>query len=151
MADRSKNQVNIRNKRASFEYHLEKFFDAGIALTGPEVKSLRAGKASISEAYCYLTDDGIFIKGMHISEFALGGYVDQKPLRDRRLLLTKNEIHKLRTALKDVGYTLIPVEVFFSESGYAKVKIALARGKKNFDKREDLKNKDFKREIGKYV
>ncbi len=143
-------EVRIRNRKASFEYFIEQEFDAGIVLTGPEVKSLRDGKATISEAYCFLTDTGISIKGMHIAEFKNAGYVEQSPYRDRSLLLNKHELKKLRNKMKDQGYTLIPLELFFAESGYAKIKIGLARGKKNYDKRQDIKSKDVKREMDRY-
>ena len=141
----------IRNRKASHDYQLEQTFDAGMVLTGPEIKSIRDGKASITEAYCILTDNGAIVKGMHIAEFRNAGYVEQEPLRDKQLLLTKNELKKIRLKLKDVGYTLIPLEVFFSDSGYAKLKIALARGKKTVDKREDLKSKDQEREMRRFV
>ncbi|MCB0733471.1 MAG: SsrA-binding protein SmpB [Flavobacteriales bacterium] len=150
MAKRKSDQ-RIRNRRASFDYHLEQEFDAGMVLTGPEIKSVRDGKASITEAYCLMTDTGMLIRGMHIAEFKNAGYVEQKPHRDRQLLLTKSELKKIRGKLKDVGYTVIPVEVFFSESGYAKLKIALARGKKTVDKREDLKSKDQEREMRRFA
>ena len=140
-------EIRIKNRKATFDYFIELEFDAGIILTGAEVKSLRAGKASISEAYCYLTNDGIHIKGMHIAEFKNAGYIEQEPTRDRALLLNRSELNKLRTKMKDQGYTIVPLEVFFSESGYAKVKIGLGRGKKNYDKRQDIKDKDVKREM----
>jgi SsrA-binding protein len=143
-------EVRIRNRKATFEYFIEQEFDAGIVLTGPEVKSLRDGKATISEAYCFLTDTGISIKGMHIAEFKNAGYVEQSPYRDRSLLLNKHELKKLRNKMKDQGYTLIPLELYFAESGYAKIKIGLARGKKNYDKRQDIKSKDVKREMDRY-
>ncbi|MFT4523766.1 MAG: SsrA-binding protein [Bacteroidia bacterium] len=150
MSDKKSN-VRIKNRKASFEYFLEQMFDCGIVLTGPEVKSIRDGKASISEAYCFLTDDGLQIKGMHVAEFKNAGYKEQEPTRVRRLLLNAREIKKIRGKMKDRGYALIPVELFFSETGYAKIKIALGRGKKNFDKREDLKSKDVQREMDRFV
>ena len=144
-------EIRIKNRKATFDYFIELEFDAGIILTGAEVKSLRAGKASISEAYCYLTNDGIHIKGMHIAEFKNAGYIEQEPTRDRALLLNRSELNKLRTKMKDQGYTIVPLEVFFSESGYAKVKIGLGRGKKNYDKRQDIKDKDVKREMNRWT
>ena len=142
--------VSIKNKKASFEYHLESKFTAGIVLSGSEVKSLRAGHANISDAYCILDGSKVIVKNLHISEFRNAGYSQHLPIHDRILLLNKHEIKKIREKLKDVGYTLIPVELFFSETGYAKLQIALAKGKKSFDKRDDLKSKDMKREMERY-
>lgn len=144
-------EIRIRNRKATFEYAIEQEFEAGMVLTGPEVKSIRDGKASISEAYCFLTNTGIKIKGMHIAEFKNAGYVEQEPLRERVLLLNKSELKKLRNKMKDQGYTIVPMELFFSDTGYAKLKIGLGRGKKNYDKRQDIKSKDVKREIDRYA
>ncbi|MCB9250943.1 MAG: SsrA-binding protein SmpB [Flavobacteriales bacterium] len=149
--DNKSKGLSIKNKKASFEFHLETKFDAGIVLTGSEVKSIKAGHANISDAYCIVEPEGIKIKNMHISEFKNAGYSQHSPLRDRQLLLTKREIKKVKDKLKDKGYTLIPIEVFLSERGFLKLKIALAKGKKNYDKREDLKNKDLKRELERYI
>ncbi len=143
-------EIRIKNRKATFEYAIEMEFDAGLVLTGPEVKSLRDGKASISEAYCFLTDNGIKIKGMHIAEFKNAGYVEQIPTRERSLLLNKGELKKLSNKMKDQGYTIVPMELFFADSGYAKLKIGLGRGKKNYDKRQDIKSKDVQREIDRY-
>jgi len=143
-------EIRIKNRKAYFEYAIELEMDAGLVLTGPEVKSIRDGKASISEAYCYLTDKGLRIKGMHVAEFKNAGYVEQEPTRERNLLLNKTEIKKLRLKMKDQGYTIVPIELFFSDSGYAKLKIGLGRGKKNYDKRQDIKSKDVKREMERY-
>lgn len=142
--------VSIKNKKAAFEYHLETKFTAGIILKGTEVKSIRAGHANISDAYCIVSDGKVIIKNMHISEFKNAGYSQHIPINDRVLLLKKKEIKKITDTLKDKGYTLVPIELSFSESGFAKIQIALARGKKNFDKREDLKSKDIKRELERY-
>lgn len=144
-------EIRIKNRRATYDYFIEQEFDAGIVLTGAEVKSVRAGKASISEAYCFLTNTGIMIKGMHIAEFQNAGYVEQSPLRDRTLLLNGSELKKLRGKMKDQGYTLIPMELYFADSGYAKLKIGLGRGKKNYDKRQDIKSKDVKKEMDRYL
>jgi len=141
-----------RNKRASFEYTLDERFEAGLVLTGPEIKSIRDKKVSISEAYCFFDDSGVLkIKGMRISEFKNAGYVEQNPDRDKLLLLTKNELKKIKNKLRDQGNTIIPTELFISPKGFAKLEIALARGKKYHDKRESLKDRDVQREIGKYV
>jgi SsrA-binding protein len=140
-----------KNRRASFEFALEERYEAGIVLTGPEIKSIRAKKVSISEAYCYIDSKGILrIKGMRISEFKNAGYMLQNPDREKLLLLTKNELKKINNKLKDQGNTIVPIEVFISPKGFAKVEIAIARGKKYHDKRESLKDKDVQREISRY-
>ncbi|MGY6560671.1 MAG: SsrA-binding protein SmpB [Luteibaculaceae bacterium] len=140
-------QVNIKNKKASFEFHFIETFDAGMQLTGTEIKSIREGKASIAEAYCYVEKSEIFIKGMHITTYDKGGYNNHDPYRIRKLLLNRKEINKIEKKVKERGITLIPLKVFFSASGYAKISIALAKGKKIFDKREDLKSKDVKKAL----
>ncbi len=151
MAKENKHKaISIKSKKAAFEYHLEAKFIAGIILKGTEVKSLRDGHANIDDAYCIVDDNKVIIKNMHISEFRNAGYTQHIPLNDRILLLSKQEIKKITDKLKDKGYTLIPVELFFSETGFAKIQIALAKGKKSFDKREDLKSKDIKREMERY-
>lgn len=143
--------IVIHNKKASFEYHLLQTYTAGIMLTGTEVKSIREGKASLSEAFCLLTNGELWVKNMHISEFKQGSYNNHEPKRLRKLLLNKAEIKKLESKLKEKGTTLIPVQLYFNERGFAKLDIALARGKKAFDKREDLKKKDQEREIRRVV
>lgn len=148
--DNKPKAVSIKNKKAAFEYHLETKFTAGIILKGTEVKSIRAGHANISDAYCIVNDGNVIIKNMHISEFKNAGYAQHIPINDRVLLLKKREIKKITDSLKDKGYTLVPIELSFSESGFAKIQIALAKGKKSFDKREDLKSKDVKREMERY-
>jgi len=140
-------KVSIRNKKASFEYHLNDVYVAGIMLTGTEIKSIRASKASINEAYCFLHNGELWVKGMHIAEYEPGSYNNHAPLRERKLLLNAREIEKIEKELKVKGTTLIPLEIFLNEKGIAKLKIALATGKKLFDKRDDLKLKDAKREM----
>lgn len=141
-----------RNKRAYFEYMIEETFEAGIVLTGPEIKSVRAKKVTISEGYCFFDASGIFkMKGMRISEFKNAGYVGQNPDRDKLLLLSKNELKKISNKLKDQGNTVVPIEMFISEKGFAKIEIGIAKGKKLHDKRESLKDRDVSREINKYV
>ena len=152
MAKKGRPGSIVRNKRAIYDYALEESFVAGIVLTGPEIKSVRAGKVSLGEAYCNVSKSNqVTIKGMHIAEFKNAGYVEQEPGRERRLLLNKTEIKKIAAKIREKGYSLIPVELFMSESGYAKIEIALGKGKKQFDKREDLKSKDQQKEISKYV
>lgn len=141
------NQVNIKNKRASFEYEFLETFTAGIQLTGTEIKSIRAGKASIIEGYCFMKDGELFIKNMYIAEYDKGTYNNHEPKRDRKLLLNRSELDKLEKKKKDIGLTIIPLKVFINNNGFAKMDIALAKGKKLHDKREDLKSKDAKREL----
>jgi len=141
------NPVNIKNKKAAFEYFLLEEFTAGIQLTGTEIKSLRAGKASIAEAYCSFTGSELFVRNMHIAEYTMGSYNNHEPKRDRKLLLTKRELRKIFSKTNEKGLTIIPVLLFIDEKGLAKLKIAVAKGKKLYDKRETLKHKDQQREI----
>lgn len=150
MAKKQREGSVVRNKRASFDYALEDRFVAGLVLTGPEIKSIRAGKVRIAESYCYFDGSVLKVKGMHVSEFKNAGYVEQKPDRDRLLLLNKHELKKIKGHLDEKGYTLVPVELFISKEGYAKLEVALGKGKKNYDKRQDIKEKDVKRDIERY-
>lgn len=138
--------VKIDNRRAGFDYSFIERFTAGIVLTGTEIKSIREGKAGLADSYCYFKNGELFIKNMHISEYGKGGHYNHEPNRDRKLLLNKAELNKLEKKLKDQGLTIIPVKLFIGESGFAKIEIALAKGKKSFDKREDIKKKDLQRE-----
>jgi SsrA-binding protein len=140
-------EVNIKNKKAGFEYEFIDKYTAGMIITGPEIKSIRAGKASIIESYCFIKNHELWIRGMHISPYEPASYNNETPVRDRKLLLNRTEIEKLEKALKNKGLTIVPLKVFLSEKGYAKLDIALARGKKIHDKRDDLKAKDDKRAI----
>lgn len=137
----------IKNKRASFEYHFLDEFKAGMVLTGTEIKSIRQGKANITDAYCTFDGDDLVVRNMYIAEYEKGGYANHEPKRDRKLLLQKKELRKLASKLKDQGLTIVPIELFFNEKGFAKLHIALAKGKKLYDKRSDLKEKDTKREL----
>jgi SsrA-binding protein len=137
----------IRNKKAHFRFFLEDEFLAGIQLTGTEIKSIRSGKASIVEAFCKMKKGELYVVNMYIAEYENGGYINHKPRRDRKLLLNKSELLKLDRTLRDQSATIVPLEVFINEKGLAKMKIALARGKKLHDKRDDLKTKDLKREF----
>jgi len=141
------NQINIKNKKAKFEYEFLEKFTAGIVLTGTEIKSIRVGKASIMEAFCFVNNSELFIKNMYIKEYEQGSYNNHEPRRIRKLLLNRNEIDKLIKKKKDVGLTIIPLSLFINGKGYAKLAIALAKGKKIYDKRQDLKTKDAKRNI----
>lgn len=138
--------VEIRNKKAEFRYFLQDEFTAGIKLTGSEIKSLREGKANITDAYCRLAGGELFVVNMHISPYGNAGYAQHTERRERKLLLNRTEISKIERKLRDVGVTVVPTLLYISEKGWAKLKIALARGKKAGDKRESLKEKDLKRE-----
>jgi SsrA-binding protein len=141
------NQINIKNKKATFEYEFLEKFTAGLQLYGTEIKAIRAGKASIVEGYCFVHNGEVFIKNMYISEYEQGSYNNHEPRRDRKLLLNRKEIDKLIKKKKDVGLTIVPISLFINGKGYAKIDIALARGKKLHDKRHDLKDKDDKRSM----
>lgn len=141
------NNINIKNKKAKFEYEFLEKFTAGLQLYGTEIKSIRAGKASIIEGYCFVKDGEVFIKNMYIAEYEQGSYNNHEPRRDRKLLLNRNEIDKLIKKKKDVGLTIVPLSLFINGKGYAKLDIALAKGKKLHDKRHDLKAKDAKRSM----
>ena len=139
--------MEIKNKKASFEYYLLEVFTAGIVLTGTEIKSIRAGKASLRESYCAFRDHELFVRNMHISPYAFGSYNNHEPKRERKLLLTARELKKLKGKLEEKGFTLVPTRLFINESGLAKLEIALAKGKKLYDKRDTLKKKDQQREM----
>lgn len=139
--------IEIKNKRAAFQYELLELYTAGIMLKGTEVKSLREGSGSIVEAYCMLDKGELYIKQMNIAEYSLGTYANHNPLSIRKLLLTKRELNKIDTKMRERGLAVIPVRLFFNERGFAKIEIAIARGKKTYDKRETLKQKDNKKEI----
>lgn len=140
-----KPQINIQNKRAKFEYHLIDKFVAGIQLTGTEIKSIRNSKASIVEAYCVFENGEVFIRHMHITAYENGSFYNHTPRADRKLLLNKKEINKIEKFLKIKGNALVPLRMFLSDKGWAKLEIATAQGKKLHDKRQDLKEKDDKR------
>jgi SsrA-binding protein len=147
----SASTVNIRNKKASFEYAFLERFTAGLQLTGTEIKSVRSSKVSISEAYCHISNHELFIKGMHIAEYDPASYNNHEPLRERKLLLNKAELNKIEKKLKNKGLTVIPLRVFINEKGYAKIEIALAQGKKTHDKRDSLKEKDIQRDMDRHL
>lgn len=139
--------MEIKNKKASFEYYLVELFTAGIVLTGTEIKSIRTGKVSLKESYCAFREHELFVRNMHISPYAFGSYNNHEPKRERKLLLTARELKKLKGKLDEKGFTLVPTRLFINESGLAKLEIALAKGKKLYDKRDTLKKKDQQREI----
>jgi SsrA-binding protein len=148
MAGKAYSAISILNKRASFNYFIDDTWEAGIILTGTEVKALKEGKANLTDAYCYLKDDEIWIKNMHISPYDNGSYGNHPPRRDRKLLLHKKEIIKIKSKIREKGVTIIPTKVYISDRGFAKVEIGIARGKKQYDKRESLKEDEAKREMG---
>ena len=141
------NEITIKNKKARHEFFLMQELTAGIQLTGTEIKSIRAGKASIADAYCSFSGEELFVREMHIAEYTYGTHYNHEPKRERKLLLTKRELKKLKIKVNERGFTIIPVELFINEKGLAKLTIALARGKHAYDKRETLKQQDIKREI----
>lgn len=138
---------NIRNRSAYFEYHIDDKYVAGLVLTGTEVKSIRAGKASFNDSYCYFHKGELWIKSLHISEYTHGTYNNHDPLRERKLLLSKKELKKLEAKIKEKGFTIVPLSIFFSEKGLVKMEIGLGKGKKLHDKRETIKARDSEREI----
>ncbi len=140
------NNINIKNKKASFEYSFIDKYTAGIQLSGTEIKSIREGKSNINDAFCVFMNDELLIRNMHIAHYFNGTYNNVEEKRDRKLLLNKHELDKLQGKLKDKGLTIIPLRLFINEKGYAKLDIALAKGKKLYDKREDIKKKDVERE-----
>lgn len=144
---RKKSPVNIRNKKASFEYFFVDTFTAGIVLTGTEIKSIRMGKASLVDTFCHINNGEIWVKGMNISPYFYGSYNNHESKRDRKLLLNKREIKNLQEATKQVGFTIVPTLLFIDDHGRAKLDIALCRGKKEFDKRQTLKEKEDRREM----
>ena len=142
-----KNNVNIKNKKASYEFELIEKFTAGIQLVGTEIKSIRESKAEISSAFCQLVKGELFIKNMYISEYTFGNVNNHEPVRDRKLLLNKRELYKLSKKTTEKGLSIIPLRLFLSKRGFAKIEIAIGRGKKLHDKRESLKQNDAKRSI----
>jgi SsrA-binding protein len=144
MADKT---IHIENRRASFEYFFLSTFTAGIVLSGTEIKSIRAGKANLQDAYCFLDKDEVFVKNMNISQYTHATFFNHISNRDRKLLLNKNEINKIKVKLKDVGLTIIPTRLFINEKGLAKLEIAVAKGKKAYDKRNSIKEKDIERDL----
>lgn len=142
-----KSNVNIKNKRATFDYEIIDSYTAGIVLTGTEIKSIRLNKASLVDTFCYFAAGELWVKNMHIAEYFYGSYNNHSARRDRKLLLSRQELNKLIRGTKETGNTIVPLRLFINDRGLAKVVVALARGKKQYDKRESLKEKDAKREM----
>jgi len=142
--------VNIRNKKASFEYAFLDTYIAGIVLTGTEIKAIRMGNINLQEAYCFFSQNNeLFVKNLHISKYNEGTYNNHEPMRERKLLLKKKELVKLLGKSEEKGLTIVPIRLFTNDRGFAKLEIALAKGKKLYDKREDIKSRDVKRELAK--
>lgn len=139
--------INILNRKAGYEYHTDIKFTAGLVLTGTEVKSIRNGNANISDAYCMMENGELIIKNMHISEFKQGSFNQHETLRNRKLLLNKHELKKITSRLKEKGTAVFPIKLYASERGILKLDIGVGKGKKSFDKRDDIKTKDIQREL----
>lgn len=141
------NTVNIENRRAKFDYQFLDTLTAGLVLKGTEIKSIREGKAGLADSYCFFRNDELFVRNFHIAEYQDASFYTHEPMRERKLLLSRQELNKLIKKVKDQGLTIVPIKLFINESGYAKLNIALAKGKKSFDKRDDIKKKDLEREM----
>ncbi len=144
---RFSNQINIRNKRASFEFEILDKYVSGLVLRGTEIKSIREGKVNLQDGYCYFHGSELFVKGVQISPYAQGSYYNHEVGRERKLLLKRSELNKLRAKVEEKGLTLVPLRLFLTDRGLAKMEIALARGKKLYDKRESIKDRETKREL----
>ena len=144
---RFSSNVNIKNRKASFEYEFLEKYLAGMALRGTEIKSIREGRVNLQEAYCTFYGEELWVQNMHISAYEEGNILNHEPLRHRKLLLKKKELRKLKTKLEEKGLTIVPIRLFITDRGFAKLEIALAKGKKLHDKRESIKEKDVKREL----
>lgn len=144
-------RILIKNKRATFDYILLDTYTAGIVLFGTEIKSIRRGKVSLVDSFCFFTDDAVWVKNMNISEDFYGSYNNHVPKRDRKLLLNKKEIRKLRAATKNTGFTVVPTKLFVNDKGLAKLEIAVAKGKKEYDKRESIKEREDKRMMARFL
>ncbi len=141
------NKINIKNKKAGFNYEFIEKYVAGIKLTGTEIKSIRMGKASLVDAYCLFINNELYIRGLNISEYTYGTHYNHDPRQDRKLLLNKRELKKLERKTTEKGLTIVAIRLFINENGWAKVEIALAKGKAEYDKREEIKRKDLKRDM----
>jgi SsrA-binding protein len=148
---RKKSPIQIKNRKAAFEYFFIEEFTAGIVLTGTEIKSIRAGKASLVDTYCTIINGEMWVKGMSVSPYFYGSYNNHEQKRDRKLLLTRREINRLESATKQTGYTIVPTLIFIDQNGRAKMDLALCKGKKAFDKRQTLKEKEDRREMDRAI
>ena len=149
---KAKSKIQISNRRASFDYEFLETFTAGIQLVGTEIKSIRAGKASLVDSFCYFDSRGqLYVKGMNIAQYFWGSWGQHEPVRDRKLLLTRRELRHLRQEVKLKGNTIVAVKLYIADNGYAKLLIALAKGKKEYDKRASIKEKDLRRELSNFT
>ena len=139
-------QIVSKNKKASFQYEIIEIFIAGVRLSGSEIKSIRQGKINFVDSYCVFIGNELFIRGLHIAEYTHGGYANHVPVHDRKLLLNKSELNRIQKKVKEKGFTIVPLSCFLTEKGWAKLEIAISRGKKIFDKRESIKKKESKRD-----
>lgn len=146
------NEINIKNRRATFDYEIVETFTAGLVLTGTEIKSIRSGHASLVDTFCYVSSLGeVWVKNMNISTYFYGSYNNHEARRDRKLLLSRKEINRLTKAVKDSGYTIVPLRLFINERGLAKLVIGIARGKKEYDKRQAIKEREDKRNLARIM
>ena len=139
--------MDLSNRKAYFEYYIESKYIAGMVLTGTEIKSIRASKASFNDSYCIFNDGELYVKSLHIAEYNLGTHYNHEPLRERKLLLQKKELRKLENKIKEKGYTIVPLKIFISKNGFAKIEIGLGKGKKIYDKRESIKSRESDRDV----
>ena len=144
---KAKSSIQVKNRRASFDYEFLETYTAGIELVGTEIKSIRAGKVSLQDAYCYFSGNQLFVRGMNVALYHWGSWGQHEPVRDRRLLLNRKELRHLAIEDKKAGLTIVAVKLFIADNGFAKLQIALARGKKEYDKRQSIKEKDIRREM----
>jgi SsrA-binding protein len=143
--------ADIRNRSAFHDYFIEDKYDAGMVLTGTEVKSLRDGRASFNDSYCFFNKGELWIRSLHIAEYSHGTVNNHDPVRERKLLLKKRELRKMEAKIKEKGYSIVPLRIFFSEKGFVKMEIGLGKGKKHYDKRETIKQRDTEREMKRYI
>ncbi|MEI6021194.1 MAG: SsrA-binding protein SmpB [Bacteroidota bacterium] len=147
MVTKLSNTVNIENRKAKFDYQFLDTLTAGMVLKGTEIKSIREGKAGLADSFCYFKNEELYVRNFHITEYENASFRNHEPMRERKLLLTKHELQKWLRKVKDQGLTIVPIRLFINERGFAKMDIALAKGKKAFDKREDIKKRDVEREM----
>lgn len=143
--------AELRNRSAFYEYAIEDKFIAGMVLLGTEIKSIRGSRVSFNDSFCYFSKGELFVRSLHITEYSHGAYANHDPLRERKLLLTKRELRKMENKIKEKGYTIVPLRIFLTEKGLAKMEIGLGKGKKLHDKRESIKQRDTQREIKRYL
>ena len=144
-------QVNIKNKKAHFNYEISDTYTAGMVLTGTEIKSIRDGKASLTDSYCMVENGEVWVKNMHISEYFYGSYNNHSVKRDRKLLLNRKEITKIAKMADEPGFTIVPIKIFINDKGFAKLLIGIGKGKKQYDKRQSIKEREDKRNIDRFM